>query len=788
MLQLRKKLMAGILAAVMLISTGQGVLSDTAQQEEGNVSDADNSQTVQDNTETDQTQSDQQDAPDDSAELAEPITEEEALAKTTLMAENSNLAVYLSEETGLIALKDKKNDYIWWSYPYDVDSDKLSNQTRKEEIKSALVVKTFAADEYFSYTNSVAQGGMSIEKIDNGFKVTYDFVGTDIKIPVYYTLQEDYLDAEIPTDEITETDITNLGLSDSNPIISEINLMMSFGAGSTKDDGYMVIPDGSGAVIEFNNQKKNYINYEGQIYGRDSNLALVRAPAKTQTVNLPLLGIVKQDNALLALIESGDANASINANVSETTIKSSSYNMAWFKFQTRSKDSFFMGTRSESLTAEETGPISLKKIKVRYYPISDKNKDEISYADVALKYQDYLLNDLNIEEIESDSPLSLIFYGGTMLDKSIAGFPVSLQTPATKYKDAKQMLEELKQLGVENMVVNYSEFNKAGITERMTDEVDYSSKLGGKKDFDELLEYANTNGISLFPEMDIQEYKRSGNGYSKTTNSAVRLSKSYATQLPFEMAYGTEHPTRTVHTIMSPAFYVETVKNIANSFKKNNIQNISLANATTMLYSDFGIRNVSRTDAVSMLQESYQALKDNGISIMAEGANHYALPYVSFIQDSPLYSSNYDLFDYDIPFYQIALHGVIPMSSTAVNESSDAAKHLLLSLSTGTALEYEFMKEKPNTFATTEYEDYYYTFFDGWKEMAANEYKMAKDIIGSVINKKIVDHKMISRSIMETEFEDGTTIKIDTENLTLELNGETIDFSNYGVTNMKGAE
>ena len=264
MLQLRKKLMAGILAAVMLISTGQGVLSDTAQQEEGNVSDADNSQTVQDNTETDQTQSDQQDAPDDSAELAEPITEEEALAKTTLMAENSNLAVYLSEETGLIALKDKKNDYIWWSYPYDVDSDKLSNQTRKEEIKSALVVKTFAADEYFSYTNSVAQGGMSIEKIDNGFKVTYDFVGTDIKIPVYYTLQEDYLDAEIPTDEITETDITNLGLSDSNPIISEINLMMSFGAGSTKDDGYMVIPDGSGAVIEFNNQKKNYINYEGK--------------------------------------------------------------------------------------------------------------------------------------------------------------------------------------------------------------------------------------------------------------------------------------------------------------------------------------------------------------------------------------------------------------------------------------------------------------------------------------------------------------------------------------------
>lgn len=797
MVQLRKKIMAAFLAAVILVSTGQGVLSESPDLDTPTSSD-DTTQVDGDSTNdtgdidsdgTDQTDGENGEEVQNTDDLPADITEEEALATTELMAENSNLAVYLSKQTGLIALKNKKNDYIWWSYPYNIDADPIANFMRKSELKSALIIKTFAADEFYSFSDSVNADGMSVEKIDDGFKIIYDFPGKDITVPVYFTLKDDYLDVEIPTDEIKEPDISNFEGTDSRPIISEIYLLMSFGAGSTDETGYMIVPDGSGAVIDFNNKKTDYVDYNGKVYGRDTNLALVRKPAKTQRINLPVLGIVKGENALMALIENGDQNANVRASISETKVKSSSYNMNWFSFTTRSRDSFFIGTRNEALWAEETGKISMEKIKTRYYPISDSSKDEVSYVDVALKYQEYLLNDLNVTKKEnSTAPLSITLYGGTLLKRSIVGVPVNLETPATTYKEGKQILEELNGLGVDSMVVNYSEFNKAGMTSRIAKDMDISKELGGKGDFEELMDYANGNGIALFPEIEIQEYKLSGNGYSKTSSSAIRLSKSYATQIPFEMAYGTENVLRDSHTILSPAFYVDAIKKISDSFTKANVKNITLSNATTMAYSDFGTRNVSRGQAIKNLQESYQILKDKGISILAQGSNEYALPYVDFIQDVPMYSSNFDLFDYDIPFYQIALKGVIPMSSTSVNSSSDAFKHFLLSISTGTNLHYEFMKANPNDFATTEYEALYYAKYDGWKDIAANEYKLAKEILQPLANETIKDHKILSRNVIETTFSNGTVIKIDIENGNLVVNGKTIDFASYGLNYVKGAE
>lgn len=793
MVQLRKKIMAAFLAAIMLVSTGQGVLSESPDGQVGDsVSDPD-APTNSDDTKTpdgaevtdDNTGGEAVDSNDESAK----ITEEEALATTELMAENTNLAVYLSKETGLIALKNKNNGYIWWSYPYNIDADSVANQMRKSELKSALIIKTFAADEYYSFSDSVKENGMTVDKTENGFKLTYDFPGKDYTVPVYFTLKDDYLDVEIPTNEIKEPDISKFEGTDSRPIISEIYLLMSFGAGSTEETGYIVVPDGSGAVINFNNQKRDYVDYNAKIYGRDTNLALIRKPAKTQQVYLPVLGIVKGENALMAVIENGDENANVRASVSETKVKSSSYNMSWFSYTTRSRDSFFMGTRNEALWAEETGKISIDKIKTRYYPISNSTKDEVSYADVALKYQEYLIKDLNVVKKEDlSAPLSITLYGGMLLKRSIAGIPVNLETAATTYKDAKQILEELKSLGIDNMVVNYSEFNKAGITSRIANDLDVSKELGGKGDFDELMDYANSNGIALFPEVEIQEYQLSGNGYSKTSNSAIRLSKSYATQIQFEMAYGTENLLRDSHTILSPAFYVDAIKKITNSFSKENVKNITLSNATTMLYSDFGTRSVSRGQAILNLQESYQTLKDKGISILAQGSNEYALAYVDFIQDIPMYSSNFDLFDYDIPFYQIALKGVIPMSSTSVNSSSDAFNHLLLSISTGTNLNYEFMKEDPNDFLTSEYEEYYYAKYDGWKDIAAKEYKLVKEILEPLANETIKDHKIESRSVTQTTFSNGTVIKIDTEKGSLIVNGKNIDFASYGLNYVKGAE
>lgn len=49
----------------------------------------------------------------------------------------------------------------------------------------------------------------------------------------------------------------------------DIDLLEYFGAAGPEEEGYMFVPDGSGALIMFNNGKVNAPAYIGYVYGED---------------------------------------------------------------------------------------------------------------------------------------------------------------------------------------------------------------------------------------------------------------------------------------------------------------------------------------------------------------------------------------------------------------------------------------------------------------------------------------------------------------------------------------
>lgn len=148
------------------------------------------------------------------------------------------------------------------------------------------------------------------------------------------------------------------------------------------------------------------------------------------------------------------------------------------------------------------------------------------------------------------------------------------------------------------------------------------------------------------------------------------------------------------------------------------------------------------------------------------------MPYVSAITNIPLYSSNYDLFDYDVPFYQMVIHGVIPYSSKAINASSNADELLLLSLMTGSGVHYDLMYSSPNDLTDSDYDKLFYTYYEGWLERAAEEYKLFNGIISSLSDKTITKYEKISEKVLETTYSDGTVISVDIDNYTYTINGQ----------------
>lgn len=773
MLQIRKKILAGVLCSAIVLSAGQSVaMSETIEA----ATDA-----AVESVET--TDSAADDTASDSGEAA--ITEEQALSECVLYADNGQNSLYVNETTGVFAVKNNSTGYCWWSNPYNADVDGGAKGSNLAGLKSALVIDAVKVTStevpetgLKSFSDSVQNGTFRIEKVENGFKGICEFPNEGITVPYIVTLVDDHFEISVPINEIVETEMQG-ATAESIRSVVVLNLFKDLGAGTPNEEGYIITPDGSGAVINFNNGKGKTTSYSQKIYGRDVAISQDLAPAKTEQAYLPVMGIVKEDNALLAVVSEGAAYATARASVNGQD--ATSYNSAWFSFNLRSSDSYYMGQSNAALDAYETDIVPEDIITVEYYPIA---KDDVDYVDVALRYQQYLVDngDLSKDKGKADyAPFYLDLFGGTVKKQSIAGFPISLQTAATTYEEAKLIIEELSNRGIDSMVVTYEDFNKAGMTSRIADGVDYASSLGGEDEFKALASYCASIGATLAPSVDIQEYERSGNGFSKTGGSCIRVTKAYATLNEYERAFGTPHDTRASWYILTPAYYTKAVEAIVADYVAEGLTAISLEQATNMLYSDFTAntnKKTSRQQAVANLEACYQMIKDNGLTFVADACNDYALKYVDSIRNVPLYSSNFDVYDYDIPFYEIVIHGYIPYTTKAKNASSSADELFLLSVATGTPLHYEVMHENPNEFTDSSYDVLFYAYYEGWLDIAAEEYKLVQQYVKPLSAETITDFEYIEQDVIRTTFSDGTVIKADLENLTLEINGNAIALPN----------
>ena len=115
----------------------------------------------------------------------------------------------------------------------------------------------------FAYTvYSDIKPNPTIENVKNGVKVTYYYNKAGFSFPVEYTLEEDCLKASLKVSDIKEPK--------DEKIATEVTLMSSFGVASDTEDGCFVIPDGSGALVRFNNNKTMDTNaYTQRVYGND---------------------------------------------------------------------------------------------------------------------------------------------------------------------------------------------------------------------------------------------------------------------------------------------------------------------------------------------------------------------------------------------------------------------------------------------------------------------------------------------------------------------------------------
>lgn len=696
------------------------------------------------------------------------ITEDDAMKNMKLAVENSNLAFYYNESEVQFALKDKKNGKIWWSNPINADAS-AGKKAQKEELKSGMSLVYAEVSRRRTLTQVArTKSKYQMKVTDTGVEATFDFGDAEILVPVKYTLNDNYLAVSVDTKEIIERN--------GDKIATDISLLTTFGAADSEEEGYFVIPDGSGALINFNNGKAGYKIYQGKVYGNDITAVKTTKPTTSQPIYLPMFGIVKNDGGLLVVADKGDTCATINTYVGAQN--KTSYNSCYFDFEIRTSDEYLMGGESNPLKVFEKRGIKVPEIEVRYYPVSDTGK--VDYIDIADAYRNYLMDSEGVTKSAAADKTALYvdFYGGTLKTETVLGLPVTMQHKTTSFKDAKNILGQLKNMDVDNIVVQYNQWTTADIKEQVSDKAKAASKLGGNGAFEDLMDYAKINDITIYPAVDNLTFK-TGKGYWTATDTAIRVSNAYSRQIEYDLAHGVENKYYKAMSLLSPRKYAKVFDNLADSYKKQGLSTISVGSATTVIYGDYGRTTISREMFKNNLQEYMADLQSSVGSILADGANAYVLKYVDHVSNVPLNSSKYDLFDVEIPFYQIVMSGLKPVSSTAVNGDAQIADLVLSAVASGTNVRFDFVADEANELKDTKYDKYYYADYRYWVEDAAGCYKFANEVLSDVAGNQITEYNILSDDEVETVYANGTKTVVNFADKTVTKNGNKISLYDY---------
>ena len=227
----------------------------------------------------------------------------------------------------------------------------------------------------------------------------------------------------------------------------------------------------------------------------------------------------------------------------------------------------------------------------------------------------------------------------------------------------------------------------------------------------------------------------------------------------------------------------EITTEMLESYTDEKLTSIGFGDYSTKLVSDYSKKDPSsRSKTMNTIVDGYKSASEKISTVFADGANSYVLPYVTNVSNVPVYSSGFNVTDFDIPFYQMVIHGYVDYASTPINKSSNSDETFLLSLASGSQIHYDMTYADADTLQDTEYDDLYYSNYAGWTDLAANQYKKVSSILSGVSDYTITKYELSDdKNVLTTTYsKDGASdvvISVDKKNATATVGTEVYDLA-----------
>lgn len=681
-------------------------------------------------------------------------------ASYILVGENEYYKLYMEEDSYAIRVLNKVDGFIYGSSLGTKDDDLDNfNTTWEGIVNSCITISYYSYNEttgvYVTKEESLFKSietSSSYTLIENGFIASLTFGESGISMNLEVYLDDEYLRIEVPNESIKETEYE----------IRSLKIYPFLGAVySNSIPGYILVPDGSGALVRYQEIDAVTDIYELKYYGQDNS---IQADLDDEPVmSFPVSGMIHGINqhGFISIVESGASEATLVVSPAKRNLK---YYYTYNEFLYRA---LYQTPLSESDSINASGRLVIEAdintcnpvIKYRFLSGTDAN-----YVGMANSYQAYLLdNNLLIDTVSESDEVSLFL--DVVAAETKSGFVFDEYLELTKIAALKQIIEELVSNNINPLVV-YKGYSQSGLSSSGLIYDGYNRKLGS---LDSLLDYTNSNDISLYfdinPMIGYSDAKFSiYNDVSKRINESLNQYEGFTKQYYY----------------MRPSSVIESIEDSIEGLSEFGINNILIDSIGSLLYSDYSDETIDRTEFVELLDETLNSYENK---LLMYQTNAYLLKYTDAYLLTPMNSSRYRIYTDTVPFTAYVLSGVMDKYSEYQNFSSASKLELLRLVDYGVSPSYLITEESAYALQKTELQQIYSCSYETWKSRILDDYQFIYEGLDSIKNAGLISRTYLSSGVYLDKYDNGIDIYINYTNDSFNIDDIVIDSLAYKVVN-----
>ncbi len=584
-----------------------------------------------------------------------------------------------------------------------------------------------------------------------------------------YTLEDGQLVVRLPAESISyDTSLFTL---------HKIWILEYFGAASGTEEGYLFLPDGSGALLEYSDEAGASGNVvSARIYGPDTAIRFERSDYLKKTMRLPVFGAKTGAGAFLGIVEEGDSIGELYGLIREVD---SLYHKVGAAFHYNASDSFNYnettggGVKTTLINRVDKNPYT-GNMTIRYVFLSGAQAD---YSGMAGAYRTYLKQRGQLPDKPADA-LTLYYGALGALDKedSFLFIPITRLAAMTSFSDMEAIARELTDAGVSDLAIRYFGWANGGLSFSVMNKAKPVGSLGGSRGLEALSAYAQEAGIGLFPEAEFTFVRRDGwfDGYQEKRDSARQLNDTYARIYPIDYGASMERLDEAL-LMLKPAVMQSNLRSFLKSLGKMELKiGLSAGSLGSDLHADYNQKNpVNRAQSEEILIDMLKTASESH-ELMLDGGNAFALPYASHLLNVDSTSSALVQEAASVPFIQMVLHGSLPYAGTPVNLSSDAKKATLKAIENGESLYFLLASQESDALADSPFADYFSVDYSRWKELLPSLYREVSEVLDGTYGRSIERHDYLSDDVVRVTYEGGKRVYVNYGDTAFAADGLTI--------------